>query len=63
MKFIANFYKVEAEVNRLDQLKASKMKEFFFKKQAELEEICSRSHMEIPSKSEMEKIINQLNSG
>ncbi|CAA2991400.1 65-kDa microtubule-associated 8 [Olea europaea subsp. europaea] len=54
---------VEAEVNRLDQLKASKMKEFFFKKQAELEEICSRSHMEIPSKSEMEKIINQLNSG
>ncbi|KAI3467698.1 hypothetical protein Pfo_024361 [Paulownia fortunei] len=53
----------ETEVKRLDQLKASKMKEFFFKKQIELEEICSRSHMEIPSRSEMEKIINQINSG
>ncbi|KAL2253753.1 UNVERIFIED_CONTAM: microtubule-associated protein 8 [Sesamum indicum] len=55
--------KAETEVKRLDQLKASKMKEFFFKKQIELEEICSRSHMEIPSRSEMEKIINQINSG
>ncbi|KAL3835687.1 hypothetical protein ACJIZ3_010423 [Penstemon smallii] len=53
----------ETEVKRLDQLKASKMKEFFFKKQIELEEICSRSHMEIPSRSEMEKIITQINSG
>ncbi|CAI0381217.1 unnamed protein product [Linum tenue] len=53
----------EAEVKRLDQLKASKTKEIFFKKQSELEEICSRSHMEIPSRSEMEKIINLINSG
>lgn len=29
----------------------------------ELEEICRRSHMEIPSRSEMEKIMNQINSG
>ncbi|XP_057776952.1 65-kDa microtubule-associated protein 8 [Salvia miltiorrhiza] len=53
----------ETEVKRLDQLKASKMKEFFFKKQIELEDICRRSHMEIPSRSEMEKIINQIDSG
>ncbi|CAA0825672.1 65-kDa microtubule-associated protein 8 [Striga hermonthica] len=53
----------ETEVKRLDQLKASKMKEFFYKKQLELEEICSRSHMEIPSRLEMERIINQINSG
>ncbi|KAL3649882.1 hypothetical protein CASFOL_006285 [Castilleja foliolosa] len=53
----------ETEVKRLDQLKASKMKEFFYKKQVELEEICSRSHMEIPSRAEMEKIISQINSG
>ncbi|KAH6823165.1 microtubule-associated protein 65-8 [Perilla frutescens var. hirtella] len=53
----------ETEVKRLDQLKASKMKEFFFKKQIELEDICRRSHMEIPSRSEMEKIINQIYSG
>ncbi|KZV40010.1 65-kDa microtubule-associated protein 8 [Dorcoceras hygrometricum] len=53
----------ETEVRRLDQLKASKMKQFFFKKQTELEEICSRSHMEVPSRSKMEKITNQINSG
>ncbi|XP_022132170.1 65-kDa microtubule-associated protein 8 isoform X2 [Momordica charantia] len=53
----------EAEVKRLDQLKASKMKELFIKKQKELEDICNKSHMEIPSRSEMEKIINLINSG
>ncbi|KAI8551136.1 hypothetical protein RHMOL_Rhmol06G0161900 [Rhododendron molle] len=53
----------EAEVKRLDQLKASKMKELFLKKQFELEEICHGSHMEIPSRSEMDNIINLINSG
>ncbi|KAK6160400.1 hypothetical protein DH2020_003781 [Rehmannia glutinosa] len=53
----------ETEVKRLDQLKASKMKEFFYKKQIELEEICSRSHMEIPSRLGMENLINQINTG
>ncbi|XVF02748.1 hypothetical protein REPUB_Repub04eG0200600 [Reevesia pubescens] len=53
----------EAEVKRLDQLKASKMKELFLKKQNELEEICNKSHMEIPSRSEMENILNLTNSG
>ncbi|KAG5227932.1 65-kDa microtubule-associated protein [Salix suchowensis] len=53
----------EAEVKRLDQLKASKMKELFFKKQSELEQICKKSHMEIPSQPEMENIVNLINSG
>ncbi|KAJ4973497.1 hypothetical protein NE237_006671 [Protea cynaroides] len=53
----------ETEVARLDQLKASKMKELFNKKQIELEEICKRTHMEIPSQSEMDNILNLLNSG
>lgn len=53
----------EAEVKRLDQLKASKMKELFLKKQRELEEICHRSHMEIPSRAEMENINDLINSG
>nr|GMC56220.1 65-kDa microtubule-associated protein 8 [Ipomoea batatas]GMD16550.1 65-kDa microtubule-associated protein 8 [Ipomoea batatas]GMD86098.1 65-kDa microtubule-associated protein 8 [Ipomoea batatas]GME09707.1 65-kDa microtubule-associated protein 8 [Ipomoea batatas] len=53
----------ETEVKRLDQLKASKMKELFLKKQTELEEICKRSHMEIPSRPEMENITKLLNSG
>ncbi|KAF5726673.1 hypothetical protein HS088_TW22G00354 [Tripterygium wilfordii] len=53
----------EAEVKRLDQLKASKMKELFLKKQNELEEICNNSHMGIPSRLEMENIMKLINSG
>ncbi|KAJ8759074.1 hypothetical protein K2173_003312 [Erythroxylum novogranatense] len=53
----------EAEVKRLDQLKASKMKELFLRKQKELEEICNKSHMEIPSRSQMDNIIDLINSG
>lgn len=53
----------ETEVKRLDQLKASKMKELFLKKQNELEQICDKSHMEIPSQSEMENIANLINTG
>ncbi|KAI3497626.1 hypothetical protein L1887_33065 [Cichorium endivia] len=53
----------EAEVERLDELKASKMKELLVKKQTELEEICSRSHMEVPSLSEIDDIVNSINGG
>uniref|UniRef100_M1CUA1 PLE n=3 Tax=Solanum tuberosum TaxID=4113 RepID=M1CUA1_SOLTU len=53
----------ETEVRRLDQLKASKMKELFLRKQVDLEEICKRSHMEIPSRLEMESIMKLMNSG
>ncbi|KAK9104154.1 hypothetical protein Scep_020998 [Stephania cephalantha] len=55
--------KAEEEVERLDQLKASKMKELFVKKQKELEEICKKSHMEVPSQSEMDNIMNLITSG
>ncbi|GAA0139547.1 non-motor microtubule binding protein [Lithospermum erythrorhizon] len=51
----------ETEVKRLDQLKASKMKELFLRKQMELEDICNKSHMEIPST--LEKISDLINSG
>ncbi|KAI9080838.1 hypothetical protein K1719_037147 [Acacia pycnantha] len=53
----------EAEVRRLDQLKSSKMKELFQKKQEELELICSKTHMEIPSKSDINNILGLINSG
>ncbi|XP_054804598.1 65-kDa microtubule-associated protein 8 [Prosopis cineraria] len=53
----------EAEVKRLDQLKASKMKDIFLKKQDELHLICKKSHMEIPTQSEMNHIFNLINSG
>ncbi|XP_010499282.1 PREDICTED: 65-kDa microtubule-associated protein 8 [Camelina sativa] len=52
----------EAEVQRLDQLKASRTKELFFKKQKELEETCNISHMETPS-TEMRNITNLVDSG
>lgn len=53
----------EAEVKRLDQQKASKMKELFQKKQEELELICKKSHVEIPSQTEMNNIISLINAG
>nr|XP_010926701.1 65-kDa microtubule-associated protein 8 isoform X2 [Elaeis guineensis] len=56
-------HQAESEVERLDQLKASKMKELFFKKQIELQGICKKSHMEVPSQSEMENIMKLIISG
>ncbi|KAI3818091.1 hypothetical protein L1987_11894 [Smallanthus sonchifolius] len=53
----------EAEVERLDQLKASKMQELLVKKQTELENICRRSHMEVPPLSEMDHIVNSIKRG
>lgn len=49
-------------MKRLDQLKASKTKELFLKKQKELETTCNISHMETPS-TEVGDIINLVDSG
>lgn len=53
----------EVEVDRLDQLKSSRMKEIAFKKQAELEEIFARAHIEIDSQAAREKIMALIDSG
>ncbi|QHO18901.1 65-kDa microtubule-associated protein [Arachis hypogaea] len=53
----------EVEVERLDQLKASRMKEIAFKKQAELEEIFARAHIEIEPEAAREKIMSLIDSG
>ncbi|MQM06083.1 hypothetical protein Taro_038899 [Colocasia esculenta] len=53
----------EVEVERLDQLKASRMKEIALKKQAELEDIYARAHIEIDSVAAQEKIMAVINSG
>ncbi|XP_076944094.1 65-kDa microtubule-associated protein 8-like [Bidens hawaiensis] len=53
----------KAEVEKLDQLKASKMKELLLKRQTELENICRWSHMEIPPLSEMDHVVNSKNRG
>lgn len=57
------FIKAEVEVERLDQLKASRMKEIAFKKQAELEEIFARAHIEIDPETAREKIMALIDSG
>lgn len=51
------------EVERLDQLKFSKMKEIALKKQAELEDIYARAHVEIDSAAAQEKIMTLIDSG
>ncbi|KAL2495871.1 65-kDa microtubule-associated protein 1 [Forsythia ovata] len=53
----------EIEVERLDQLKASKMKEIAFKRQGELEEIFARAHIEIDTDAAREKILGLIDSG
>ncbi|XVF33939.1 hypothetical protein REPUB_Repub18cG0014300 [Reevesia pubescens] len=53
----------EVEVERLDQLKSSRMKEIAFKKQVELEEIFGRVHIEIDSEAAREKIMALIDSG
>jgi len=57
------FMKAEVEVERLDQLKASRMKEIAFKKQSELEEIFANAHIEIDSDAAREKIMALIDSG
>uniref|UniRef100_A0A0V0INF4 Putative 65-kDa microtubule-associated protein 1-like n=1 Tax=Solanum chacoense TaxID=4108 RepID=A0A0V0INF4_SOLCH len=53
----------EVEVERLDQLKASKMKEISFKRQTELEDIYARAHVEIDTEAAREKIMGLIDSG
>eukprot|EP00249_Psilotum_nudum_P017539 c26379_g2_i1 orf=934-2004(+) len=53
----------EVEVERLDLLKASKMKELVMKKQQELDEIYERAHVEPDPNTAQEKIIAIIDSG
>ncbi|MFS7929045.1 putative microtubule-associated protein, MAP65/Ase1/PRC1 [Helianthus anomalus] len=53
----------EVEVERLDQLKASRMKEIALKKQGDLEEIFARAHIEIDMKAAREKTVAMIESG
>ncbi|GAB2277751.1 hypothetical protein Dimus_012454 [Dionaea muscipula] len=53
----------EVEVERLDQLKFSRMKEIAFKKQAELDDIYARAHIEIDTEAAQEKILALIDSG
>lgn len=63
LKLLISVTKAEVEVERLDQLKASRMKEIAFKKQAELEEIFARVHIEVDPEAAREKIMVLIESG
>lgn len=51
------------EVERLDQLKSSRMKELAFKKQAELEDIYAGAHIEVDPEAARERIMALIDSG
>nr|GEW22083.1 65-kDa microtubule-associated protein 1-like [Tanacetum cinerariifolium] len=53
----------KVEVERLDKLKAGRMKEIAFKKQGELEEIFAHAHIEIDTQAAREKILALIDSG
>ncbi|KAG2605792.1 65-kDa microtubule-associated protein 1-like [Panicum virgatum] len=53
----------EVEVQRLDQLKYSKMKEIAFKKQTELEDIYAGAHIVIDTAAAHEKILALIEAG
>ncbi|KAI3992563.1 hypothetical protein MKX01_020855 [Papaver californicum] len=53
----------EVEVERLDHLKASKMKEIAFKRQVELEQIFAHAHIETDPEAARGKIMALIESG
>ncbi|KAL0304173.1 UNVERIFIED_CONTAM: microtubule-associated protein 3 [Sesamum radiatum] len=54
---------VKAEVSRLEELKASKMKELVLKKKAELEDICRKTHLIPESDSAIDLAVDAVESG
>jgi len=50
-------------LSRLEELKASKMKELVLKKRSELEEICRKTHMVADSDNAMDVAIEAIESG
>lgn len=57
------FLQAEVEVERLDHLKSSKMKELVQKKRLDLEEICRCAHMEPDASTAEEKTDALIDSG
>ncbi|KAL5201383.1 hypothetical protein ABZP36_035737 [Zizania latifolia] len=55
--------KMEAEVERLTKLKASRLKEIFMKKRSELEEICKNAHIEPDASTAPEQTNAMIDSG
>lgn len=56
-------WQASAEVKRLTELKASRMKELVMKKRSELEEICRITHIEPDTSTAAEKANAMIDSG
>ena len=54
--------KAQLEVERLDQLKASRMKDIAFKRQTELEDIYARAHIAIDTSAARDRILSVIDS-
>ncbi|KAL0400849.1 UNVERIFIED_CONTAM: microtubule-associated protein 3 [Sesamum latifolium] len=54
---------VKAEVSRLEELKASKMKELVLKKKTELEDVCRKTHLIPESDSAIDLAVDAVESG
>jgi protein regulator of cytokinesis 1 len=63
MPYVLGGFQVELEVERLDTLKASRMKELVVKRRMELEEICRCAHVEPDASTMEEKLIAMMDSG
>lgn len=63
LTFTFPIVQAEVEVQRLDQLKYSKMKEIAFKKQTELEDIYAGAHIVIDTAAAHEKILTLIEAG
>jgi protein regulator of cytokinesis 1 len=61
MPSVLDEFQVELEVERLDTLKASRMKELVVR--MELEEICRCAHIEPDASTMEEKLIAMMDSG
>ncbi|KAH0452526.1 hypothetical protein IEQ34_019825 [Dendrobium chrysotoxum] len=60
---IESVKEIEAEVDRLTELKASKMKELVLKKRLELEDVCRQAHIEPDMSTASDKLCALIDSG
>ncbi|KAI0494934.1 hypothetical protein KFK09_025080 [Dendrobium nobile] len=60
---IESVKEIEAEVDRLTEFKASKMKELVLKKRLELEEVCRQAHIEPDMSTASDKLCALIDSG
>lgn len=56
-------HQAQIEVERLDVLKKSKMKELVLKKRVELEEVCKSAHLEPDDNTAADRLIAVIDAG